>query len=78
MWPFARLCLQIKIIGSHIDFPGCGRGGIVRDPEARQAALARVSTGLEALGWAVQATADSPVTGGDGNVEYLLWARGPA
>ena len=32
MWPFTRLCLQINIIGSHIDFPGCGRGGIVRMP----------------------------------------------
>lgn len=54
-----------------------GRGGVVRDPEARQAALDRVSAGLEALGWAVQASAESPVTGGDGNVEYLLWAKGP-
>jgi 23S rRNA (cytidine1920-2'-O)/16S rRNA (cytidine1409-2'-O)-methyltransferase len=54
-----------------------GRGGVVRDPEARQAALVRVSAGLEALGWTVQASAESPVTGGDGNVEYLLWARGP-
>lgn len=54
-----------------------GRGGVVRDPEARQAALARVVSGLEALGWTVQASTESPVTGGDGNVEYLLWAKGP-
>jgi 23S rRNA (cytidine1920-2'-O)/16S rRNA (cytidine1409-2'-O)-methyltransferase len=25
----------------------------------------------------VQATTDSPITGGDGNHEFLLWARKP-
>ena len=37
----------------------------------------RVRTWLEALGWAVQATTESPITGGDGNVEFLLWAKKP-
>ena len=52
-----------------------GRGGIVKDIEAREAALARVSDWLEQQGWAVQASTESPITGGDGNVEFLLWAR---
>jgi 23S rRNA (cytidine1920-2'-O)/16S rRNA (cytidine1409-2'-O)-methyltransferase len=52
-----------------------GRGGLVKDPEARQAALDRVSAWLETRGWAVQATVESPISGGDGNVEYLLWAK---
>ena len=52
-----------------------GRGGVVRDPEARQAALDRVSGWLEEQGWPVQATAESPIPGGDGNREWLLWAR---
>ena len=52
-----------------------GRGGVVRDPEARQAALDRVAAWLEGQGWDVQATAASPIPGGDGNVEWLLWAR---
>lgn len=52
-----------------------GRGGVVKDAEARQAAVARVSDWLETRGWSVQATAESPITGGDGNVEYLLWAK---
>ncbi|MFC7379654.1 TlyA family RNA methyltransferase [Brevundimonas sp. GCM10030266] len=51
-----------------------GRGGVVKDAEARQAALARVSDWIASRGWTVQATAESPITGGDGNVEYLLWA----
>lgn len=52
-----------------------GRGGVVKDAEARQAALERVSSWVETRGWTVQATAESPITGGDGNVEYLLWAK---
>jgi 23S rRNA (cytidine1920-2'-O)/16S rRNA (cytidine1409-2'-O)-methyltransferase len=55
--------------------PGGGKKGVVKDPAARQAALASVSAWLEAQGWSVQGTAESPVTGGDGNVEFLLWAR---
>lgn len=51
-----------------------GRRGLVRDPEARAAAVARVSAWLDGRGWAVRATTESPITGGDGNVEHLLWA----
>lgn len=54
--------------------PGGTKKGVVRDLAARQAALASVSHWLEGEGWAVQATTESPITGGDGNVEYLLWA----
>ena len=43
--------------------------------ESVQAALARVVDWLTGSGWTVQATAESPITGGDGNVEFLLWAR---
>ena len=54
--------------------PGGTKKGVVRDPAARQAALVAVSDWLEGEGWAVQATTESPITGGDGNVEFLLWA----
>jgi 23S rRNA (cytidine1920-2'-O)/16S rRNA (cytidine1409-2'-O)-methyltransferase len=52
-----------------------GKGGLVRDERARAEALAAVAAFLEASGWAVRETTDSPVEGGDGNREYLLWAR---
>lgn len=55
--------------------PGGTKRGVVRDPAAHRAALASVSAWLEGEGWAVQATAESPITGGDGNVEFLLWAK---
>jgi 23S rRNA (cytidine1920-2'-O)/16S rRNA (cytidine1409-2'-O)-methyltransferase len=51
-----------------------GKGGIVTDPAARADALGGVKRFLAAAGWAIQATADSPIEGGDGNREFLLWA----
>ncbi|MBB1179967.1 TlyA family rRNA (cytidine-2'-O)-methyltransferase [Pseudomonas sp. FW305-3-2-15-E-TSA4] len=57
------------------DGPGAGKKGVVKDPAAHAAAVERVRDWLEALGWAVQATTESPITGGDGNVEFLLWAK---
>ena len=54
-----------------------GKGGQVRDEAVRQEALAAVVAALEALDWRVLATNESPVRGGDGAVEYLVWARRP-
>ncbi len=54
-----------------------GKKGVVKDPEAHAAAVARVRDWLEAGGWRVREVADSPITGGDGNVEFLLWAQKP-
>ena len=55
--------------------PGGSKKGVVKDPAAQQAALTAVADWLEGEGWAVQATAPSPIRGSDGNVEFLLWAR---
>ena len=52
-----------------------GKGGLVRDADAREQALGAVRDMLERQGWAVQASIESPVRGGDGAIEYLLWAR---
>ncbi|GAA0771888.1 TlyA family RNA methyltransferase [Brevundimonas olei] len=52
-----------------------GKKGVVKDPEAHAAAVAGVRDWLEESGWTVREVADSPITGGDGNVEFLLWAQ---
>jgi 23S rRNA (cytidine1920-2'-O)/16S rRNA (cytidine1409-2'-O)-methyltransferase len=52
-----------------------GKGGIVRDPEAHQLAIDRVADGVRALGWQVVETIPSPITGMEGNHEFLLYAR---
>ncbi|MFC5374296.1 TlyA family RNA methyltransferase [Brevundimonas faecalis] len=52
-----------------------GKKGVVKDPEAHAAAVQRVRIWLEETGWAVQAVTESPIAGGDGNLEFLMWAR---
>ena len=52
-----------------------GRGGIVRDPAVRSRALARVVAVAEALGLTPLGTVESPITGADGNVEFLAAFR---
>jgi 23S rRNA (cytidine1920-2'-O)/16S rRNA (cytidine1409-2'-O)-methyltransferase len=52
-----------------------GKGGIVRDPEAHQLAIDRVADCVRSLGWQVVETIPSPITGAEGNREFLLYAR---
>jgi 23S rRNA (cytidine1920-2'-O)/16S rRNA (cytidine1409-2'-O)-methyltransferase len=52
-----------------------GKGGIVRDPEAHQLAIDRVADCVRGLGWEVVETIPSPITGMEGNREFLLYAR---
>ena len=51
-----------------------GKGGIVRDPEAHQLAIDRVADCLRSLGWQVVDSIPSPITGAEGNQEFLLYA----
>lgn len=52
-----------------------GKGGVVKDEAARRDALDKVIAFLDAVGWVVLDSADSPIAGGDGNREFLLHAR---
>ncbi len=52
-----------------------GKGGIVRDPEAHQLAVDKVAACVRSLGWQVVETIPSPITGAEGNKEFLLYAR---
>jgi 23S rRNA (cytidine1920-2'-O)/16S rRNA (cytidine1409-2'-O)-methyltransferase len=52
-----------------------GKGGIVRDPEAHQLAIDKVADCVRSLGWEVVETIPSPITGMEGNREFLLYAR---
>jgi 23S rRNA (cytidine1920-2'-O)/16S rRNA (cytidine1409-2'-O)-methyltransferase len=51
-----------------------GKGGIVRDPALHQAACAKVQTAVEELGFETQIM-ESPITGAEGNKEFLLYGR---
>ena len=52
-----------------------GKGGIVRDPAAHQLAISRVAQCLRDQGWHVDEAMPSPITGAEGNHEFLLHAR---
>ncbi|MEZ4399162.1 MAG: TlyA family RNA methyltransferase [Kofleriaceae bacterium] len=54
-----------------------GRGGVVRDPEARAGAIAKVAAWATSRGFTVGEAVESPITGPAGNVEYLLLLRTP-
>lgn len=54
-----------------------GRGGLVRDPEVHAAVRASVRAFLEGEGWRVLGETESPITGGDGNREFLIAAEKP-
>lgn len=51
-----------------------GKGGIVRDPEVHKLAVEKVAHTVNHLGWQVVETIPSPITGAEGNQEFLLHA----
>jgi 23S rRNA (cytidine1920-2'-O)/16S rRNA (cytidine1409-2'-O)-methyltransferase len=52
-----------------------GKGGVVRDPGLRAAAVASVAEAAARRGWGARAVRASPLPGPSGNVEYFLWCR---
>jgi len=51
-----------------------GKGGIVRDETARTMAVKKVEDFVRGVGLEVKGIISSPITGQDGNVEYLICA----
>jgi 23S rRNA (cytidine1920-2'-O)/16S rRNA (cytidine1409-2'-O)-methyltransferase len=51
-----------------------GKGGIVRDEGARTTAVEKATAAVQAAGLDVRGVIPSPITGQDGNVEYLIYA----
>ncbi len=52
-----------------------GRGGIVRDPQDWRTAIVRVAGSTATSGWPMHAVMPSPITGTQGNVEFLALLR---
>ena len=52
-----------------------GKGGVVRDSALHSRVCDEVRGWIEGLGWQVQGIATSPITGPQGNVEFLIAAR---
>jgi 23S rRNA (cytidine1920-2'-O)/16S rRNA (cytidine1409-2'-O)-methyltransferase len=52
-----------------------GKGGVVRDPAVHARVCAEVEAWVQAQGWHVEGITASPITGPEGNVEFLIAAR---
>ncbi len=51
-----------------------GKGGVVRDPSVRQRICEAAAEWVGSQGWTVLGVTESPITGPEGNVEFLLGA----
>ena len=51
-----------------------GKGGVVRDPAVHQAVCDDVVAWLGSIGWLVEGVVPSPITGPEGNIEFLVTA----
>lgn len=52
-----------------------GKGGVVRDPAVRERVCAAAADWVRSRGWQVDGLVESPITGPEGNVEFLLAAH---
>ncbi|MGI4881108.1 MAG: TlyA family RNA methyltransferase [Janthinobacterium lividum] len=52
-----------------------GKGGVVRDPAIHERVCAEVAAWVAGQGWRVDGIVPSPITGPEGNVEFLIAAR---
>ena len=51
-----------------------GKGGVVRDPLVHQRVCQEVRDWVESIGWNVVDLIESPITGPEGNIEFLIGA----
>jgi 23S rRNA (cytidine1920-2'-O)/16S rRNA (cytidine1409-2'-O)-methyltransferase len=51
-----------------------GKGGVVRDPAVHERVCAEVAAWLTDAGWLVEGITPSPITGPEGNIEFLIAA----
>ncbi len=51
-----------------------GKGGVVRDPEVHHRVCGEAAAWVETQGWRVLGVVESPITGPEGNKEFLLGA----
>ena len=52
-----------------------GKGGVVRDPAVHERVCTETKGWVEAQGWTVLGVTPSPITGPEGNIEFLLGAE---
>jgi 23S rRNA (cytidine1920-2'-O)/16S rRNA (cytidine1409-2'-O)-methyltransferase len=73
----ARDCRLVALIKPQFEVGRgeVGKGGVVRDPALRARVCEEVRRWLESTGWVVDGLVESPITGPEGNVEFLISAH---
>ena len=71
--PVARLMALIKP-QFEVARGAVGKGGVVRDPAAHESVCSEVSDWIVSQGWTVGGITKSPITGPEGNIEFLIAA----
>ena len=76
---FARFCRKgtvfVGLVKPQFESrPGETEGGVVRDEAVRERVVEEVRAALEAAGFRTTGVVESPITGPEGNVEYLVRA----
>ncbi|TDQ83157.1 23S rRNA (cytidine1920-2'-O)/16S rRNA (cytidine1409-2'-O)-methyltransferase [Dongia mobilis] len=70
-WAIALIKPQFEVGPGQV-----GKGGVVRDPTQHEAVCVRIAAWLGGLpGWTVLGITESPITGPEGNKEFLIAAR---
>lgn len=72
----ARECRLVALIKPQFEVGRAevGKKGVVSDPALHARVCSEVRTWVEGLGFAVQGIVESPITGPEGNVEFLISA----
>jgi len=73
----ARECRLVALIKPQFEVAReeVGKGGVVRDAALHQRVCDEVSQWLQGLGWDIEGIVESPITGPQGNVEFLVSAK---
>jgi len=73
----ARDCRLVALIKPQFEVGRgeVGKGGVVRDPALHARVCDEVRQWLESTGWVVDGIVESPITGPEGNVEFLISAH---
>ena len=68
-WLIVLIKPQFEVGKAHI-----GKNGLVKDAQVQLDCCEKIRGQITALGWSVKDIIPSPITGGDGNQEFLLGA----
>ncbi len=73
----ARKCTLVALIKPQFEVGRgeVGKGGVVRDAALHERVCGEVRDWLEQVGWTARGIVESPITGPEGNVEFLVCAN---